>query len=226
MYYQHIVLNAATFGKNTRMELHMGRQHIVAPVVMMREGILNGSNGPFFYPAEELAKTPASWNLKPITLRHPDGDTATTPAEIAKRMLGVLQNTRWENGKLRAEAWFDVERLEDMAPEVSKALLMNEVMEVSTGVFTDGYHEPGEWNGEKYEWVARNYRPDHLAILPDQTGAFCVADGAGLLQLNKEDEAMEETPLLVPVMNFGEGCGGADGHGAGKHLPLPTMTFE
>jgi hypothetical protein len=57
-----------------------------------------------------------------------------------------------------------------------------EMVEISTGLFTDNIPESGVWNGEAYTAVARNYRPDHLAILPDQKGSCSIADGAGLLR--------------------------------------------
>lgn len=41
--------------------------------------------------------------------------------------------------------------------------------------------------------VARNHRPDHLAILPDQVGACSLADGAGLIR-----NAWEDNVMLLP----------------------------
>lgn len=60
------------------------------------------------------------------------------------------------------------------------------MVELSTGLFTDNEVEAGTWNGEDFVAIARNYRPDHLAILPDKVGACSIKDGAGLLRLNDE----------------------------------------
>ena len=36
------------------------------------------------------------------------------------------------------------------------------------------------WNGEPYRIIARNIRPDHLAILTDELGACSVVKGRGV----------------------------------------------
>ncbi|WP_442510566.1 DUF2213 domain-containing protein [Novipirellula sp. SH528] len=222
---QHITINA--HGKHTRYEQLNGKEYLVVPMVMMTEGVHNGSNGALYYPPHELAKTPEAWNLKPVVVYHPQFGTATTPAELAARMVGMVMNARWDGVRLRAEAWLEQERLGDLAPEVGWALANGEPVEVSTGLFTDNMPTPGTWNGEDYQFVATNYRPDHLALLPEGVGACSVADGCGLLQLNQESDEMNqhtEEGLPLPTMNFGCQCN----HEAykGEGLPLPTMNFE
>ena len=49
-----------------------GRDHYVVPVVMAVEGVLNGNNGPLFYPGTELKKSALLWNGRPVLLYHPD----------------------------------------------------------------------------------------------------------------------------------------------------------
>ena len=46
MPYQHVVTN---FVGATRKDTMAGRDYLVAPMVMMVEGVLNGSNGPLYY---------------------------------------------------------------------------------------------------------------------------------------------------------------------------------
>jgi hypothetical protein len=58
-------------------------------------------------------------------------------------------------------------------------------------LYTDKVEEEGVWNGEEYTWVAKNFRPDHLALLPDLKGACSVADGAGFLRVNEEGKDVE-----------------------------------
>jgi hypothetical protein len=41
------------------------------------------------------------------------------------------------------------------------------------------------FNGVKYEGIARNLRPDHLAILPDDKGACSLEDGCGVNNTSK-----------------------------------------
>jgi hypothetical protein len=230
---QHVTAN--TYGKHTRFEKLLGRRYLVAPVVLLTPGVHNGSNGPLYYPPDELAKTPEAWNMRPVVVYHPANGTATTPEELATRMVGILMNAKWD-GKLRAEVWLDTDRLEDLAPEVGRALLHDEMVEVSTGLFTDNEYAPGEWGGERYEFVARNHVPDHLALLPEGVGACSVADGCGLLQTNKERVMMnehDEDVLPLPVMNFGgtrhtyagQATPAAAPVGDDGGLPMPTMNF-
>lgn len=185
---EQIILNLAPAVQHQTLN---GKEHIVVPMVMITHGVHAGSNGPLYYPESELKKLPVVWNMKPVVVYHPQqngqGVTATDPDVLAKQSVGVIMNTSWDAdaGKLRAEAWLDRDRLQAVDSRILQALEANQIMEVSTGLFTENDYEPGEYNGKRYEFIARNYRPDHLAILPDKVGACSVADGAGLLQLNE-----------------------------------------
>jgi hypothetical protein len=165
---------------------------MVAPVVMLTEGVHNGSNGPLYYPAIELAKTPAVWNHKPVVVYHPErngqGVTACDPDVLERRSVGMMLNTRWDAKakKLRSEVWMEEARIDDVEPRIREHLDQNKLMEVSTGLYTDNELTEGKFGDKSYVAIARNYRPDHLALLPDLVGSCSVADGAGLLQVNKQ----------------------------------------
>ena len=45
-----------------RTEVYEGKEHLVVPVVMMVEGVHNGSHGPILHTIEELGKFPGAWN--------------------------------------------------------------------------------------------------------------------------------------------------------------------
>ena len=64
---------------------------------------------------------------------------------------------------------------------------------MSTGLYVDRDETPGTCpkSGRPYDAVARNYRPDHLAILPDQRGACSNEDGCGIV--------MNEVPKLLTL---------------------------
>lgn len=176
-----------------------GRKHFVVPVVMIKEGVLNGSNGPIFYPADELKKTVALWNGKPVVIYHPDmysGGMAGNPQVFNQQKVGSLFNVRFEDNALKAEAWLDPERLQLVDARVLESVRTNAIMEVSTGLFTGEEEVAGEWNGNKYYAIARNHIPDHLAILPDQIGACSIADGAGLCR----NVTGHTQPLTMPSM--------------------------
>lgn len=173
-----------------RTEMLEGKEHIVAPMVMLTEGVFDGSSGPLYYPASELAKTPAVWNHKPIVVYHPElngqGISACDPIIMETRKVGIILNTSYSD-KLRAEAWLDKERLAKVDQRVLEAIQKGKILEVSTGLFTDNEKFEGTWNGKSYSFVATNYRPDHLAILPDKKGACSIDDGAGLLANEQGD---------------------------------------
>ena len=180
----------ANFVGGVRHDEMMGRKYLVAPMVMLIEGVHDGSNGPLLYPKDELAKTPQIWNHKPIVVYHPaangEGISACDPIILSNRQVGVIMNTKFEDGKLKAEAWMEEDRMNKVDERIAEAVEKNQMMELSTGLFTDNEsaEEGAEWNGEKYDSIARNYRPDHLALLPDLKGACSIEDGAGLLRLN------------------------------------------
>lgn len=182
--FQVITCNLDTV--NVRHDILEGRNHLVVPMVMLLEGVHQGSGGPLYYPESELSKTPVVWNHKPIVVYHPiyNGQpiSACDPAVIESSKVGLIMNTRWEDGKLKSEAWLEVNRCDKVDKRIMKKINKKEMIELSTGVFTDNEDAEGEWNGEKYTAIARNYRPDHLALLPDQKGACSIKDGAGLMR--------------------------------------------
>lgn len=166
-----------------------GRAYLVVPVIMLTEGVHKGSNGALYYPAEELSKVPGVWNMKPIVVYHPSMNgqavSACDPVIITNRKVGLVMNTTFADGKLKAEAWLEEDRMAKVDDRIMGFLETGKVMEVSTGLFTENEATPGEWNGKEYDVIARNYRPDHLALLPDKIGACSIEDGAGLLRNHK-----------------------------------------
>ena len=176
---------------------HDGRPHIIVPVIMMTEGVHHGSAGPVFHPAEELSRHTGAWNGIPLVVDHPDLSASPTgsaniPQYAESAIVGRVYNTRWEDGKLKAEAWFDAQKLASVSPETLKLIESKEPIDVSVGVFTDDDVTAGDWNGEHYESISRNHRPDHLAILPHDEGACSWHDGCGV-RINKKGITMEKT---------------------------------
>lgn len=192
-------------GKVRREKLN-GRTYLVAPLTMLKEQVLNGSEGPLFYPAAEWRRYPGSWNGMPLVLRHPvdaQGNpvTAREPAVLEQRWVGNVYRSQ-AGDALTAEAWFDeaATRAHDRglpaADQVWPRLNRGEPVELSTGLFTDNVPAAAgaTHNGVAYSHVATNYRPDHLAVLPDQRGACSVKDGCGINVVN-EGTAMADKPV-------------------------------
>lgn len=172
-----------------------GASHLVVPAVLMTEGVHHGSNGPIFYPAEELSKFPEAWNGIPIPVYHPcdNGGNPTfcnQPDLIAERIIGRVFNVRYRDRKLLGELWIDEAKARSISPETLQRL-QDGKLEVSTGLFSDEDATPGTWNGEEYQKIARNFRPDHLAVLPNGRGACSWEDGCGAPRVNAEAGARQ-----------------------------------
>lgn len=203
--YSRLAFNLVPAG--CRMDSMEGRDYLVVPMVMLTEGVHQGSLGPLYYPKDELSKTPVVWNHKPIVVYHPtmngEGISACDPTVIDSRKVGVMMNTRWEGDKLKSEAWLEKERANKVDERIMSAVDAKEMMELSTGVFVDVEPEEGEWKGEKYSGIARNYRPDHLALLPDQIGACSIKDGAGFLRNQAQGDSADAKALKKVLVRMG-----------------------
>lgn len=180
-----------------KLTLHQKKAHIVAPVVMMVEGVHNGSQGPLLHEIAELGKFPASWNGIPIIIYHPEDEngnpvSANSPDIVDNEVVGRVYNTEVDGTKLKAEIWLDEDKLNDVSPETLTSINNSEEIEVSLGMFTENELVEGNYNGKEYKGIAYNHRPDHLAILPDQTGACSCKDGCGIGANNKNKD-MERT---------------------------------
>lgn len=175
----------ANLSAKVRRETLNGREHLVAPATLMVPGVMNGNRGPILYTKEEINKAPDNWNHMPIVIDHPfteDGEavSARTPDILNESGIGVVLSAS-VNGKLSAELWFDVENLERIRPDLLSRLEGGQAIELSTGLRLDQEDTQGTFDSVAYQSIARNFRPDHLAILPDKTGACSIADGCGVL---------------------------------------------
>lgn len=192
--YETIVVNLS--GKSRR-KTYLGREYLVVDATLLAEGVLNGSRGPLYYSPEEIAANPGMWNHIPIVGWHPkdkDGNPtlARHPEILEEYGLGLLFNDQYnpENRTRSAEAWFDIERTEKFDRRLKEQfkimprLRAGQPIELSTGLFTDNIPSSGVFNtrdgrSKAYSHIAKNYRPDHLAALPDQRGACSNEDGCG-----------------------------------------------
>jgi len=180
----HTMITFATVKGYTVKEVtHLGKKHLVVPIVMMVEGVHSGSHGPLLHTIAELGKFAGSWNGIPIVIDHPkingESVSANTP-EIIEQKVGTVYNTKVKGKKLTAEGWLDEDMLRQTSSDVLAAVKASEQIEVSVGVFSDEKDEEGEFDGEEYDAIAINHRPDHLALLPGGTGACSIEDGCGI----------------------------------------------
>lgn len=209
------------YGGKVRREQHLGRDFVVAPLTMIVEGVLNGSQGALYYPQDEISKTADAWNGMPIVVYHPTSNgkhvSARSPNVLNQSYLGNVYNSRFEDGKLTAEGWFDIELVKKVDERVYNALMGSKPLELSTGLFTDNHPAKAgaTWNGKSYAYTARRYRPDHLAILPDQVGACSIQDGCGVLNNSPELQTAvinERKSFLKKMAEFLGLSENAEGH--------------
>lgn len=169
-----------------------GREYLVVPSVAIVEGVMNK----LLYTEEEITAYIDAWNGRPLVIAHPqdlDGDyiSANSP-EIFARSPGFFFNAHFEDGRLKGDWWIDTAKAETLgghAQVVVVALEAGEMFEQSAGLFSDEELTEGEFNGEEYEGIARNIRPDHIAILFDDVGACSIEDGCGAPRVNSADGA-------------------------------------
>lgn len=194
----------ANLGK-ARRTLRHGREFVVAPATLIVPGVLHGSKGALYYPPEEVARNVDSWNGMPLVVYHPvkaGKNVSARDPEIID--VGRVYNTTFD-GKLKAEAWFDVEMLK-AAPEgvdVLNAIETGKQVELSTGLYTTNLEAPKgsrDPSGKPYEYIATDFKPDHLAILPNQVGACSLRDGCGLM-VNADGSESTQLPPEEPNVN-------------------------
>ena len=188
----------ASTGYRVKTQTRDGQKYLVVPVVMMLEGVHNGSHGPMLHTEQELSQNVESWNGIPVTIGHPQLNGVNVSANLPNiPSVGAIYNTRWDNGKLKAEAWLHEQRITAQSPMALAHIKQKRQLDVSVGVFSDEISVSGEWNGESYVSIASNYRPDHLALLPGENGACSWADGCGV-RANKENKPSNN---LIPKDN-------------------------
>jgi len=175
-----------------------GEDVYITPAVMIVEGVTNG----VLYLEEELKKFPQAWNGRPVPVYHPRGPdgnfvSANTPETLEKRSVGQVFNAHYIDKKLKADIYLLKSKLAKVDPSVGLALNANKMLEVSTCHFFELEPVQGVWNGKKYRGIARAIRPDHFAILPNETGACSIADGAGLPRANQLESEEEEMPDCI-----------------------------
>lgn len=193
----HVTANL-TAGK-ARRETRNGRAYLVAPLTLIVEGVLNGSRGPLYYPGDEIAASADDWNGMPLLVYHPKGSSARNADDWMRSAVGNVFGVSWneKTRKLRGKGWFDEELTLRIDPRVHNALKAGQRIEVSTGLSLTPVEAAAgaTFNGASYTHTATKYRPDHVAVLPDQVGACSVLDGCGVF--NRRQRKLKPMPKFL-----------------------------
>ena len=217
-----LTMHRAKTGKVRREEVD-GDVFLVVPMVALKTGVYQCANcdEPAFYDADVFARIPESWNDRPITLSHPQREglfvSAGSEDVWRKDGLGRVRNARRDGDKLVMEAWIDLTKADevgDAANDLVEALEASEPIDVSVGAFIDSVAHPGVHQNKTYGRRQLNYFPDHVALLPGQTGACSWEDGCGAPRVNagfQENMMVLQSELPLETTTSACPCGGADG---------------
>lgn len=190
-----IILN---FSGKTYRTTYDSKATLVVPLVMLRETVVNGA----FVSSDELIAE--SWNGVPVTINHPSENdefvTANDPETLARVLIGRIFNSEVSAKKLKAEAWIDIERANEIYPGIIDALESGKPMDVSTGYFSRQEEITGTYNGKKYTQAHHDLKPDHLALLPDEAGACSWEDGCGV-RANRGSEMTMKVQEALNVLS-------------------------
>jgi hypothetical protein len=181
----------------TRTEQYQGREHLVVPVVALVEGVVHAMNSayPEFVSAKEFSRAPTGWNGRPVFLGHPIKDgrpvSGNSPDLLEKSHRHHLRDTI-KSKKLCMEAWIDVEKAKEVAPELLDRIAAKEEIQISVGVLVETDDAEGVYDGKKYLGAWHDLVPDHLALLPAEDAGACNWEmGCGV----RAAAAVKETPM-------------------------------
>lgn len=172
-----------------------GRKYLVVPLRLIVPGVMNGSKGPLLYTEEENRKNYSDWNTIPLVApTHPTINkrpiSAKIPSIRLKYGIGHVANSLIsKTGCLDSEGWFDYLFCNRVDNRIIQWIKTGTPIELSTGLGADEeLVENGNYKGTPYRAKAKNYRPDHVAILCDEIGACSVAMGCGVGIRNNYDK--------------------------------------
>lgn len=174
-------INSILTNVQSRAARWLNKDYMVVPVVMVVEGVHDGSVGPLLYPSEELSATAEQWEGVPVTVQHPKDEEGKfiMAVNAPEFIIGHISSPIWDD-KLRAEAWIDVEKANLINTDIMAIIRGNGQLEVSTGLLSNDEMTKGDWKGETYAAIIRDITPDHLALLPGEKGACSWSDGCGI----------------------------------------------
>lgn len=166
-----------------REETFDGKRFNVYPVIMIKHTVVNGS----LVEVDDLIAE--SWNGVPVTVDHPHMNgkdvSANHPEVLTKFEVGRIFNAHLDGDKLKAEVWIDVDKANSKFPELLNQMKTTD-MEVSTGYFAMDVPNEGMFDNKTHKNQHKDIKPDHLALLPNDTGACSFEDGCGI-RANQEN---------------------------------------
>lgn len=187
--HRQIRLTGMANGAELRNGRLYGEDHLIVPVVaLVGDAVVRplNSKGAEFVPAEELQKSTHQWANRPVVPDHPHEGRASAndPTVLEAMGFGSTFNPRFEDGKLKLEAWLNLKRAAALGGDAQKVVdraKAGEMIEVSVGAWVSVLEAPGvSPSGKSYQFRWSQIDSDHLAMLPEGVeGACSVEMGCG-----------------------------------------------
>jgi hypothetical protein len=202
-------LKVQTEKGKVRLASYQDREHVVVPVVAIKEGVVRASNSDQweYVPKKLIEDYPYQWNGRPVLPDHPSKEKlANEPGILEQNQFGTLFNSRSSDGKLLTEAWLDPARADivgDVAKSVIRRARAGESIEVSIGAAVHVEQISGVFNGKPYDGTWTDMRGDHLAMLDEGKRGACNNDmGCGAPRTMEEAVADEKKTLSERLKDF------------------------
>lgn len=165
-----------------RTETYNGREYMVIPSYTLPDNVvMNGG----LYPKSEIDSSYLTLEDTPAPVGHPmvNGKyvSAYSPYGWPEHNAGAVnRNVVREGNRVKLEKWVDIEYAKNSAigQQLLDAVAAKKPIHTSTGIMLE--REPAT-NGDGYDWIARNMKFDHDAILINETGAATPEQGVGLM---------------------------------------------
>lgn len=194
-------LTFRSLATNIRTESYLGEDHIVIPcIALVGDEVVYGMNaeGPEFIPADELEFSTLGWSGRPVLYDHPSNSTSTAnePATLQSMSFGQIFYPKFENNRLKVEAWCNKRRALEIGQDELITFIENgEVIELSVGAIISLDKTPGiAPNGKRFSARWYGIQSDHLAIgLSGSQGACNIEMGCGANRVLKVDNGDIDT---------------------------------
>ncbi len=152
---------------------------LIVPAILTREGVLSYPRGKMYRPAQELEQALFTFqNAWVVTEKHPEPlvSIVTNRKDIKGRLTDVRLDTdavdplATKSPAVRANVHLQKKTL---SPKFIEDVKSGARRDVSVGFIYDTEQHPGEWNGEKYDFIQRNILINHVYLVVKEARIDC-----------------------------------------------------
>ncbi len=178
--------------------------YILRDVPVVKAMVLNGA----LLPEDEIRKTLAAWNLKPVVFGHPkQGDKMVSAAEEnqLENHVGFINKAYMDKNRMRSDIYLKKNKIDtdEKGQRLLHALERGIAVNVSTAYFDRSQNAKGAKDGREFGRIQTTIAPDHLAILLDEDGACSCKDGCGI-NVNQNDKGAKQMSEATKLSDSAE----------------------